>query len=1137
MLKRPLLLLLFLLFCLKGFSAVFVVTSNADTGPGTLRDALTQAAANGQANTINFNLADTTMAGRTITISTNLPQVSPNLVIDGTTQTGSSFGVTNTKIKIVNTYIAVPADSIYIFKGTNAGNFTVIGIWMLAGYQGDYQDAASIFFVKSNTITVTNCLIQIGQLEIDSCQSFIFKSNIMGFLQDGISPQRGDINVINTENVTIGGETVADGNLVSGLLMITNNNLLNTWTFNISNNKLGSDYTGLSSSVGLYDFNGRIFIYSGNGEIPNLGSLQGKITNNLVENFGATGIYVLGKGNVTITGNCLNTDKTGTINFRNFEPPGISEGSGACETGIGLADSVHAIIGGSNPGDPNILGNMCNGILEVSAGQVTISQNSIFCIGQNFNIHDFETNSHFIPTVRINPITNNTISGIATPGARVELFSNIEGTCPTCDPRHFFAFVTADSQGNWQYTGAVPPNVVASAIFDNQTSRFTKALIDSSNIKITQPTCGQNNGAISGISFYNTGGVNWVDQNGNTISSSIDINNLPPGKYQLQVGNGTCGAKSQWFVLLNPKPQINTLNLKVIQPACNKNGSISGITISTQLDEKLDVQWANGTSILNDTTLNISNLSPGQYMLTVTGDSTRCTSTYGPIILKSTTGPNIDQSHIKVQSTNCGQSTGSITNIPATGTGTLTYNWTNSSQQTVSTDSILVNQPAGTYTLHVTDNTQCGPVYASAISIPETNGIIMDESKATTSPASCGKNNGSVTGIQVSGATQYQWTNASNNVVSTNADLQNVPAGTYTLTASNSLGCSKTSQAYTVPEQAVTKFPDYAATYIAACNALNNGGVSVAVDQLVKSERWVDASGNTIATAASLSNVYAGTYQLYLTDGNGCETFYKTYTINSYPEFTVSNYAAITNDECGLNNGAIGATTISGGIPPYVYTWHDSDNKQIATTNAITNLSAGTYILDVVDGGCGHIDITYTINSQSEDLAAPSVSNLQLCSSGNALLSVDNPVSSVIYRLYDSPSATQPIQEEKGGYFTVDVLNNHNYYISQLNGDCESSRAQLQVTVGLSTLNIANTFTPNGDGINDYWQIAGVENYPNALVQIFNRYGQKLFESKGYSTPFDGTYKGQKLASGVYYYIINLNTNCNLLSGSLTILR
>jgi gliding motility-associated-like protein len=96
----------------------------------------------------------------------------------------------------------------------------------------------------------------------------------------------------------------------------------------------------------------------------------------------------------------------------------------------------------------------------------------------------------------------------------------------------------------------------------------------------------------------------------------------------------------------------------------------------------------------------------------------------------------------------------------------------------------------------------------------------------------------------------------------------------------------------------------------------------------------------------------------------------------------------------------------------------------------------------------------------------------------------------------------------------------------------------VQVTIeGISALNIANTITPNGDGINDYWKISGIENYPNASVQIFTRYGQKVFDSKGYAQPFDGTSNGTPLPVGVYYYIINLNTNCNLLSGNLTIIR
>jgi gliding motility-associated-like protein len=96
---------------------------------------------------------------------------------------------------------------------------------------------------------------------------------------------------------------------------------------------------------------------------------------------------------------------------------------------------------------------------------------------------------------------------------------------------------------------------------------------------------------------------------------------------------------------------------------------------------------------------------------------------------------------------------------------------------------------------------------------------------------------------------------------------------------------------------------------------------------------------------------------------------------------------------------------------------------------------------------------------------------------------------------------------------------------------------EVQVTIGLSGLIIPNTFTPNNDGVNDLWVIKNIENYPGALVQIFNRYGQRVFESKGYSQPFDGKYGGSLLPPGVYYYIINLNSNCSLLSGSLTLIR
>lgn len=84
---------------------------------------------------------------------------------------------------------------------------------------------------------------------------------------------------------------------------------------------------------------------------------------------------------------------------------------------------------------------------------------------------------------------------------------------------------------------------------------------------------------------------------------------------------------------------------------------------------------------------------------------------------------------------------------------------------------------------------------------------------------------------------------------------------------------------------------------------------------------------------------------------------------------------------------------------------------------------------------------------------------------------------------------------------------------------------------------IPNTFTPNNDGINDTWVIQNLSDYPGAHIQVFNRYGQLVFESKGYSKPWDGTMNGKSLPFGTYYYVIEPGNGRKPITGYVTLIK
>lgn len=101
---------------------------------------------------------------------------------------------------------------------------------------------------------------------------------------------------------------------------------------------------------------------------------------------------------------------------------------------------------------------------------------------------------------------------------------------------------------------------------------------------------------------------------------------------------------------------------------------------------------------------------------------------------------------------------------------------------------------------------------------------------------------------------------------------------------------------------------------------------------------------------------------------------------------------------------------------------------------------------------------------------------------------------------------------------------------------CGTSSDEVEVQV-LESIRVPNTFTPNGDGYNDVWQIELLDIFERSVTEVYNPAGQLMFRSVGYGKPWDGKRNGKPLPAGTYYYVIDLKTNADRLTGYVTIIR
>lgn len=359
--------------------------------------------------------------------------------------------------------------------------------------------------------------------------------------------------------------------------------------------------------------------------------------------------------------------------------------------------------------------------------------------------------------------------------------------------------------------------------------------------------------------------------------------------------------------------------------------------------------------------------------------------------------------------------------------------------------------------------------------------------------------------------------------------------GTYPVTLQNQFGCdSVVSTQLTVIDAALTL-----STVDVLCNGGSTGGITATATDGLSPYHFDLLNGGAIisSNATGLFNsLFAGVYTVNITDNFGC-TETATATI-SEPTLLAINHT-IENVHCfGEDNGAI-SITANGGAPAYTFSMGNQSNA----TGSFVSLTAGNYIYTVTDAhGCSDtITVTVTEPAAITLAALPD----------SAVIKLGETIQLNVTSNYDPSTTYQWLPQEGLSCYTcanpvADTYDNMLYTIQatvNISGNNCAAQIQLPVTVLPNyDIFIPNVFTPNSDGNNDLFSIYG--NIPALKfldIQIFNRIGEKVFESNDLHFTWDGTYKGQLLPPGVFVYTMKAvfvdNHTEKLFKGSITLLK
>jgi gliding motility-associated-like protein len=315
-----------------------------------------------------------------------------------------------------------------------------------------------------------------------------------------------------------------------------------------------------------------------------------------------------------------------------------------------------------------------------------------------------------------------------------------------------------------------------------------------------------------------------------------------------------------------------------------------------------------------------------------------------------------------------------------------------------------------------------------------------------------------------------------------------------------------------------------------SCPEGRDGQIQVAISQTVGSftAMWADDSTATLHR----TNLAAGTYRLWVRDSLGCEEVFSIEVPKTEPlEVEIEVREATCGKETA--DGAIWARA-KGGVAPYRYEWLSSEEwageeqqesfvEEKAGGSLWENLAPSQtlpYRLVVTDArGCQKVEKAILLKRTPPVSAEFAYRKVDFCREE------PNPKPEIFGQrggrfLSDSPDLRL---NSITGEILLDETPTGEYTVRYQANDCSESTVTIAVFEGCFST-IPNTFSPNGDGVNDTWDVPLFESYPNLHLQIFDRNGTLLFDAPSGFEAWDGTFKGKALPEGTYFYQVDLGT-------------